>query len=75
MVTNPVSGPISYGSMPLKRIREGRLGGRRGGSPATASLMAAMCWGPVPQQPPTAFTQPFWANSRRSPAVVGACSS
>ena len=34
---------------------------------ATASAMARMCSGVVPQQPPTRFTRPASANSRSSP--------
>ena len=37
---------------------------RRGGRSRTASAMAWMCSGVVPQQPPTMFSQPFSAQSR-----------
>ena len=36
----------------------------RGGLPSTASAIAAMCAGVVPQQPPTRLTRPASANSR-----------
>ena len=48
---------------------------RRGGTFFTASAIARMCAGVVPQQPPTMFTRPLRANSSSSPAVSQACSS
>ena len=67
--TKPVSGPISNGSRPLKRGRRGRSGMRRGGRPRTASAIARVCSGVVPQQPPTRLTSPSSANSRSSRLV------
>ena len=49
----PVSGPMFNGSRPLRRQRGGISGMRRGAKPSTASLIARMCAGVVPQQPPT----------------------
>ena len=40
------------------RVRRGPAGGTRGGSPRTASAIARMWSGVVPQQPPTMFSQP-----------------
>ena len=70
IITKPVSGPISNGSRPLKRVpaalrRDGAAAGR-----ATAAAIAAMCSGVVPQQPPTTLTRPSSANSRRKRARV-----
>ena len=45
-------------------LRAGDLasaGGTRGAKPFTASAIARMCGGVVPQQPPTMFSQPFSA--------------
>ena len=66
----PVSlAPISNGSRPLNRVRGGAAGTGRGGRPATAAAIRAMCSGVVPQHPPTTFTIPAVANSPSSPAV------
>ncbi len=61
--------PISKGSRPLNRVRGGTTGTGRGGRPATAAAIEAMCSGVVPQHPPTTFTIPAAANSPSSPAV------
>ena len=50
-------------SRPESRSRGGRCGTSRGGSPATASAMAAMCSGLEPQQPPTRLTRPSRAQA------------
>jgi hypothetical protein len=42
----------------------------RGAAPRTASAMARMCSGVVPQQPPTMLSQPFFAHS----PMIGAMS-
>ena len=47
----------------------------RGGSAATASAIARMCAGVVPQQPPTRLTKPFRAKSSISRAVCAGVSS
>ncbi len=44
----------------------------RGARPSTARLMARMCSGVVPQQPPTILTKPLAANSRSVSAVCSA---
>src|SRR5690606_40775491 len=49
--------------------------GRRGASPATASAIARMWSGEVPQQPPTRLSSPAWANSRSTAAVSSGVSS
>ena len=69
IITNPVSGPISNGSRPLNRVRPGSAGTCRGGRPATAEAIRAVCSGVVPQQPPTTFTMPCSANPLSSRAV------
>src|SRR5512146_316563 len=46
-------------------------GSERGATPRTASAIARMCAGVVPQQPPTRFTRPLLANS---PIVAAICS-
>ena len=43
--------------------------------PSTAAAMARMCSGRVPQQPPTTFSQPARAKSRRMPAMCSGVSS
>ncbi len=63
------------GSRPDNRQRGSSTGGLRGGRPATASAMCAMCSGVVPQQPPRMLTKPLLANSRTSAAVSQAVSS
>ena len=47
----------------------------RGGRPATACAIAAICSGEVPQQPPTRFSKPLSANSRSTPAMSSGVSS
>ncbi len=69
------SGVTVSGSSPLRR-RCGSTGcGTRGGSVATVSAMRRMCSNPVPQQPPTMFSQPFAAKSRRTSAIIVGVSS
>ena len=75
IITKPVSGPSSNGSRPLNRVRGRCCGTRRGGRPATAAAIRRVCSGVVPQQPPTTFTKPASANSRRSADVSSGCSS
>jgi hypothetical protein len=57
------SGPMFSGSRPAGGSASA-IGDRRGGTPATASAMARMCAGVVPQQPPTMLSSPLSANSR-----------
>ncbi len=73
--TKMLSGPMARGSNPLSRRRGGGEAGTRGGSPATASAMALMWAGVVPQQPPTRLTSPLSANSWRIPAIYSGLSS
>ena len=47
----------------------------RAANGCTASRIAAMCSGVVPQQPPTMFTRPSAANSRNSRDVTSGVSS
>jgi hypothetical protein len=47
----------------------------RGAIRLTASAIAAMCAGEVPQQPPTIFTSPDCAHSMISPASCSGVSS
>ena len=68
IITNPVSAVIVNGSSPDSRVHvAGRasLARQRRGRGLTASAIAAMCAGVVPQQPPTTFTMPSAANSCR----------
>jgi hypothetical protein len=69
------SGRISRLSRPLQCAYGRGAGGRRGATSRTASAMARMCSGVVPQQPPTRLTSPLWANSRMSAAVSAGRSS
>ncbi|GAA3040865.1 hypothetical protein GCM10017559_81840 [Streptosporangium longisporum] len=75
IMTNPVSGPISKGSRPLKRVRAGGCAICRGGRPDTAAAIFAMWAGEVPQHPPTMLTIPEVANSPSSAAVSSGFSS
>src|SRR5581483_2586959 len=45
-----------------------------GAHPCTASAIALICGGVVPQQPPTMFNQPFSAHSRNCGASVSGVS-
>ena len=63
------SGRIVSGSKPLSRVSASTFGRRRGGRFSTASAIALMCGGVVPQQPPTMFSQPLRANSPSSRAI------
>ena len=74
-LTNPVSGAMVRGSRPLSRQCFSIFGTLRGATEATASTMAAMWAGVVPQQPPTMFTRPLSANSPSWPAMYSGVSS
>ena len=63
------------GSRPLRRQRGGISGIRRGAKPSTDSRIARMCAGVVPQQPPTMFRKPLWANSASTSAMSSGVSS
>ncbi len=73
--TKLVSGPMVSGSIPERRQRGGRCTRARGATPRTASAMARMVSGVVPQQPPTMFTSPLVANSRITAAMLSGVSS
>src|SRR5262249_20657583 len=62
-------------SMPESRSAGGSACHCRGCTPLTASAIARMCAGVVPQQPPTMFSQPFSAQPLTSFAVISGGSS
>ena len=74
-LTNNESGPMLTASSPESRSLGSSSGTLRGGRSATASAIALMCSGVVPQQPPTMFSQPFAAQSPISPAMNSGVSS
>src|SRR5947208_94467 len=61
-------------SNPLNRIAGSTAGTVRGGKPLTASAIALIWGGVVPQQPPTMLSQPFCAHSRSCGASVSGVS-
>ena len=66
-----LSGRIVSGSRPLQPRAAARpAAAARGGLLATASAIARMCAGVVPQQPPTMFSQPLAANSPSMRAIM-----
>ena len=75
MVTNPLSGVISNGSSPLKRVCGAGSGSSRGARSAMTALICLMCSGVVPQQPPAALRNPLSANSRSRRLVMFGFSS
>jgi hypothetical protein len=74
-ITKFESGRTTIGSRPLQRVSGSMRGTRRGGTPASASPIARMWSGVVPQQPPATLSQPASANSRSSEAVCAGVSS
>ena len=74
-LVNKESGPMLNGSRPLRRQRTSISGTTRGGMPSTASTIASMCAGVVPQQPPTMLTNPLCAKSRITDAMCSGVSS
>ena len=62
-LTNKLSISVLKGSKPDKRIAGFNSGKARGVTPSTASHMARMWSGVVPQQPPTMLTKPDSAHS------------
>ncbi len=68
-------GGITTGSRPDRYVLALRSTIGRGGSPATAAEMAAMCAGVVPQQPPAMFSSPWDAHSPRASAICSGVSS
>ena len=75
MMVKLLSGRISSISSPEYRDRRGGGAGVRGGCFHTASAIALMCAGVVPQQPPTTFSQPSRANSPSTAAIDSGVSS
>src|SRR2546426_4204111 len=75
MLTKLVSGRIVNGSRPLNRVYGSGQAGTLGLQSRTASAIAAIWAGVVPQHPPTRLSQPFAANSRRSSAMISGVSS
>ncbi|MNR03336.1 hypothetical protein D3C85_1192250 [compost metagenome] len=73
--TNMDSAVMISGSRPERRQATGSSGRARGLMPATASAMARMWVGVVPQQPPTRFRKPLWAHSRMCSAISPASRS
>ena len=69
-MTKFVSGRIDQ-RLRAAEVRPARAGRApaRGGTPSTASAMAAIQSGVVPQQPPTMLSQPLRANSPSAPAM------
>ena len=75
MFTKLRSGRNVSGSRPLSRRYGSGRGIVRGWSGRTASAIARMCSGVVPQHPPTMFSQPLAAKSRNTSEVSAAVSS
>src|SRR6185437_4369699 len=73
--TKSESSPMSSGSRPESRSRGATSGTVRGREARTASAIARMWSGVVPQQPPVMLSQPLCAHSRMKPAVSSGCSS
>ena len=73
--TNVISSVSVKASRPDRRSRGSRGAGARGGTPATASAIARMCSGVLPQQPPTTFSRPARANSPSTSAICSGVSS
>ena len=69
------SGRITSGSRPQRRVRRSTCGRTRGATPRTASAIARMCAGVVPQHPPTMFSKPARAHSPRLRAIESGVSS
>src|ERR1019366_2293999 len=63
MLRKFVCGRTVNASSPLRRKYGSTVGTLRGGKFFTASAIALMCDGVVPQQPPTMLSQPFCAHS------------
>src|SRR5262245_66572384 len=73
-LTKLVCGVSVNASCPERRNQGSTVGTWRGGNSLTASAMALMCAGVVPQQPPTILSQPFAAQSRSCGASVSGVS-
>jgi len=59
MFTKSVSSPILSGSRPARRVRCSIVGTCRGGRPLSASAIALIWAGVVPQQPPATLMKPL----------------
>jgi hypothetical protein len=70
-LTNGISGVSVNGSSPDSRSSGLISGIARGVLPRTASAMARMCSGVVPQQPPTMLTSPARRTRRDARHVLG----
>ncbi len=74
-LTNSESAAMFIGSRPARRHLISTSGICRGGNFATASAMALMCAGVVPQQPPMMLRKPDCAHSAISFAIASGDSS
>src|SRR5215210_4220002 len=74
-LTNNESDSTLHGSSPESLSFPGTSGISRGGWPETASAIALMWSGVVPQQPPTMLSQPASAHSPISAAITSGVSS
>ncbi len=73
--TNKSSSPIIIGSSPDRRIFFAIVGNVLGGISLRDEVIAAICSGVVPQQPPATFTKPLSANSFKRVEVSSGFSS
>ncbi len=73
--TKRLSSAMVNGSRPDSRMADGSSWAVRRSLSATASAMAPMWSGVVPQQPPTRLTKPAAANSSMNAAVSSGASS
>ncbi len=71
----PLSAEIATASRPETRSRGTRSGATRGATPRTASAIARMCAGVLPQQPPTMFSSPSDAQAATCSAISAASMS
>jgi hypothetical protein len=74
-LTNSESAPMLQGSRPDSRQATGSSGMARGGCGLTASTMARIWSGVVPQQPPMMLMKPLAAQSPSSAAICAGVSS
>ena len=74
-LTKSESSSMLKGSRPERRVATGMTGGTRGVSGRTASAMARMWAGVVPQQPPAMLTRLACANSFSRAEVMAGVSS
>ncbi len=74
-LTNSESSPTLNGSSPDRRSFFSMAGILRGGTSFSASAIALICAGEVPQQPPAILRKPLVANSLTRRAVFSGSSS